>query len=172
MRLNKHLALIFSGLCFLTGCQKYYLSLRQVPIDAAYLASSHVGSPDPRQSNPPVGQKVVMQWSVPPDLLVEKPELVLQVIYKNHTQEEIIYPIQYRSGREVFSLLNENYRSKGGLLTYQAKIRTQQGQIYREWKHQLWVQLITFDEESSSEAERISDSVSLHPKQGSVTDIP
>ena len=151
--LNKFtLALLFC-LFTLTGCEKYYLTLRQVPVDAEYLASTRIGSPDPRQSNPPYGQKVVMQWAVPPELLGKKPSLVFHVIYKNHSQEEIIYPIEDRSGMEVFSLLNDDYRDKGGLLTYHAEIRTKNGDVYREWTHQLWVHLITFEEESKSEVE-------------------
>jgi hypothetical protein len=144
---KKFIGILLFCLCAFTGCEKYYLSLRQVPVDSEYLASSHVGSPDPRQLSPPYGQKVVIQWSVPPELLEQKPEIVFHVIYRNHTQEEITYPIEERSGMEVFSLLNEEYRSKGGLLTYEALIRTKQGEIYREWKHQLWVHLITLDAE-------------------------
>lgn len=162
----------FFCLCLLTGCEKYYLSLRQVPVDVTYLASSGVGTPDPRQANPPYGQKVVMEWAIPPELLEQKPEIVFHVIYKNYTQEELIYPIEDRSGMEVFSLLNENYEAKGGILTYHAIIRTQQGKIYREWKHQLWVHLITLDDETDSAAARTSSSVSVQPKQGSVTEIP
>ena len=154
------------------GCSKYYLSLRQVPIDSEYLASSRVGSPDPRQSDPPTGQKVVMQWAVPPELLKKKPSLVLHVIYKNHTEEEIIYPIKNRTGMEVYSLLSEKFRSKEGLLTYQAQIKTPDGEVYREWTHQLWVHLIKFDEESATEAARTSDSVSSQPRHESVTETP
>ena len=87
-----------------------------------------------------------MEWAVPPKILKEKPELVFHVLYKNHTQEEIIYPIEDRFGMEVFSLLNEQYQSKGGLLTYHAEIRTKNGKVYREWTHQLWVHLITLSE--------------------------
>jgi len=156
----------------LAGCEKYYLSLRQVPVDVEYLASTHVGTPDPRQSDPPFGQKVVMQWAVPPEMLPDKPCLIFHVIYKNHTEEEIIYPIEDRSGMEVFSVLNEQYREKGGLLTYHAEIRTKDGTVYREWTHQLWVHLITFDDESSSEALKTSASVSPQLKHGSVTETP
>lgn len=127
----------------LTGCEKYYLSLRQVPIDVNYLASTHVGSPDPRQQDPPYGQKVVMQWVIPPRLLKQKPELIFTVIYRNHTEETRVYPIEDRTGSQIFSLLNEAYQEKKGVLTYRAEIRTAQG-IYREWKHQLWVPLMTF----------------------------
>ena len=140
---KKSLASFLFCLCALTGCQKHYLSLRQIPIDFEYLASSHVGSPDPRQANPPYGQKIVMQWAVPLSLLEKRPQLVFHVVYKNHTEEELIYPIEYRSGIKIFSLLNEDFRSKGGILTYKAEIRTKDGEIYRKWQHQLWVELIT-----------------------------
>lgn len=129
----------------LTGCEKYYLSLRQIPIDSDYLASSHVGSPDPSQANPPFGQKIMMRWVIPPRLLEKKPEIVFHVIYKNHTEEELCYPIDERSGLKVFSLLNEAYKSKRGILTYKAEIRTENGEIYRQWQHQLWVELITLE---------------------------
>jgi hypothetical protein len=101
-----------------------------------------VGSPDPRQADPPCGQKVVLQWAIPPELLSEEPRLIFHVLYRNYTQEEIVYPIEDRSGMEVYSLLNEEYRSRGGLIAYQAEIRTKNGEIYRKWTHQLWVQLI------------------------------
>lgn len=87
-----------------------------------------------------------MEWAVPPKLLEEKPVLVLHLLFKNHTQEEMIYPIEDRYGMEVFSLLNEQYRDKSGLLTYHAEIRTKNGKVYQEWTHQLWVHLITFEE--------------------------
>lgn len=165
------MSLIFC-LFSLTSCEKYYLSLRQVPIDSEYLASSKVGSPDPRQADPPYGQKIVMEWAVPPELLAEEPRLILQILYRNHTQEELSYPIKGRNGMRVFSLLNDAFRSREGLLCYRAEIRTKTGDVYREWVHQLWVHFITFNEESTSDAVRTSRSVSPQLKQGSVTDTP
>ncbi len=137
-------ALFFLGL--LASCDKYYLSLRQVPVDASYLASTHVQTPDPRQANPPHGQKVVLQWSVPPELLEKKPQIIFHVIYKNHTEKEFIYPIESRLGYTVYSLLDQDYDATGGLLTYRADILTPDHKVFREWKHQLWVELITLDE--------------------------
>jgi len=148
----------------LTGCDKYYLTLRQVPVDSNYLASSHVGTPDPRQAHPPHGQKIILQWAVPPEILEKNPALVLYVVYKDHTEKEFEYPIDGRLGYEVYSLLNEDYDKTGGLLTYRADIVTPDGTVYKEWKHQLWVNLITLDED------RMSSSVSDQPKQGSVID--
>jgi hypothetical protein len=39
-------------------------------------------------------------------------------------------------------LLNEEYEKSGGILTYKAQILTQEGEVFREWRHQLWVNLI------------------------------
>lgn len=137
-------------LWLLTGCDKYYLSLRQMPIDVSYLASSHVNTPDPRRLDPPRGQKIVLQWAVPPELLEKKPQIVFHMIYKNHTEKTVIYPIESRLGYEVYSLLDKDYDETGGLLTYKADIITSDHQIYREWKHQLWVNLITLEENSEN----------------------
>lgn len=145
------------------GCDKYYLSLRQVPVNAAYLASSHVGTPDPHRDHPPHGQKIVLQWAVPPELLEKKPQIIFQAIYKNHTEKTFVYPIESRLGYEVYTLIDDEFDTTGGLLTYRADIMTEDKNVYRQWKHQLWVNLITLDE-------RTSASVSDHPRQGSVTE--
>jgi hypothetical protein len=136
-------------LLLLTGCSKYYLSLRQVPVDASYPASSQVGTPDP--GPPPHGQKIVLQWAVPPELLDQNPQIIFHVIFRNHTEKTFVYPIESRLGSEVYSLLNQDYDASGGILTYAAEIMTPDHHVYREWKHQLWVNLITLDEESKTE---------------------
>lgn len=146
MKYDFNLWPLFWGLCFLTSCDKYYLSLRQVPVDASYLASTHVQTPDPRRDHPPHGQKVVLQWSVPPEILQQKPQILFHVIYKNHTEKEFVYPIENRLGYTVYSLLDKEYDETGGLLTYRADILTPDHQVFREWKHQLWVELIHLDE--------------------------
>lgn len=95
---------------------------------------------------PPHGQKIVLQWAVPPDLLEQKPQITFHVIYKNHTEKTFVYPIESRLGYEVYSLLNHEYDETGGILTYSAEIMTPDHHVYREWKHQLWANLITLDE--------------------------
>lgn len=170
--MSKNKMILFLYLFFLSGCQKYYLTLRQIPVDSEYLASHHVSSPDPRQLQPFFGQKVVMQWSIPSKLLLQNPQLVFHIIYKDHTQESMVYPIKHRNGVEIFSILNDTYQLKEGILTYQAYICTQDGTIYRDWKHQLWVQLIKLEDSTDSFPSRSSDSVSSQLKQGSVTETP
>jgi hypothetical protein len=132
----------------------YYLSLRQVPVDATYLASSHVGTPDPRKAHPPHGYKIVIQWAVPPEILEQDPQILFQVIYKNHTEKTFVYPIESRLGYEVYTLLDEEYDKSGGILTYRAEIMTPDKKVFREWKHQLWVNLITLDDNEPAVSEK------------------
>ena len=135
-----------SILTLLTGCDKYYVSVRQIPVDAKYLASSHVATPDPRANPPPVGQKLVIEWRVPPEILSKNPKIVLHLLFKNHVELCEVYPMQTAYGTEVYSLMNDEYVLTGGLLTYRADIVLDDGEVYRDWKHQLWVNLITLDD--------------------------
>ena len=135
-------ALLLFGLV-LGGCQKYYLSVCQQWIDARYLSSTHVNTPDPRQENPPIGQMLAIDWRVPEELLAKKPHIELDLIFWDYTQEQKTYPIHQRMGWATYKLLNEHYDKTGGILTYKAAIVTEDGTVYREWKHQLWVKLIT-----------------------------
>jgi hypothetical protein len=130
------------ALAFLASCSKYTLSVRQQKVDPSYLASAHVGTPDPRRKNPPVGQKLIVKWRVPVDLLDEKPYVALYLLYKDYSEGKVCFPIEDRSGYAVYSLLNPEFEEKRGILTYRAEVVTENGTIYNEWKHQLWVNLI------------------------------
>jgi hypothetical protein len=134
------------GLLFFFGCDKYYVSVKQISVGPSYLASTHVGAPDPRQAHPPAGQKLYIDWAIPEGVLEKSPKIVMYLLYKDHSQKELVYPIEHGRGYEVYSLLNEEFKEKGGLLTYRAEIVTEDGAIYKDWKHQLWVNLITLED--------------------------
>lgn len=155
----------------LSGCEKYYVSVRNIPVDASYLASLSIGSPDPRMAHPPFGQKLIISWDLPPELLQENPRVVLDILYKNHTEKQVVYPVSCRRGYEIFDLLNQTFVETEGFLCYKAELLIGEGIIYREWKHQLWVKLITLDDKVS-EAEESKASDSSQPKQGSVMETP
>lgn len=131
----------------LAGCQKYGLILRQQRVDASYLASTHVGSPDPRQKCPPHGQLIIVEWWVPPPILKRDPKIVLHVLLRDYSERVVEFPICKRLGYEIFPILGEEFDESCGLLTYKAEIVTCDGEVYREWKHQMWVQLIKFSDE-------------------------
>ncbi|MCB1084531.1 MAG: hypothetical protein KDK60_00335 [Chlamydiia bacterium] len=133
---------------FFCGCEKYYLSVKRERVSRERLASTFVGSPDPRQENPPKGQELILEWWLPKSAFQEHPDLVLKVIYKNHMQETVTYPLKRRRGVETFSLLGDKYRETGGLLTYKAEIIGQNGAVIKEWKQLLWTDLIVIDDSS------------------------
>lgn len=138
--MNKILLLL--PLFCLVGCQRYYVSVMQQKIDVNYLASTHVDTPDPMREHPPYGQELIIDWQVPQALLKKKPLCILRVIYWDYTEETFYYDIKYKVGYWKYALLNQQFEERKGILTYSAKIVTEDGEIYKEWKHQLWVNLI------------------------------
>ena len=162
----------------LSGCQKYYISIAQESVDKDYLASVALSTPDPRQSHPPLGEKLIIEWKVPKEYLTHKPSLHLHVIYKDYTEAFFTYPMHYKMDYAVYNLLGEEYQSKKGILTYQAEVRGEQEEPLLDWRHQLWTKLIVVEDEDQpqeqSEEESLSltnkmiSSVSAQPKQESV----
>ncbi len=119
-----------------------------------YLASTHVATPDPRQDHPPIGQMLILDWRVPKEILKKKPEVVLDLILWDYTTRQVRIPIKRQMDFTTYKLFNEDYEKTGGILTYKAQIVTQDGKIFREWKHQLWVNLITIDQEMPAGVEK------------------
>lgn len=130
------------ALLLLSSCQKYYVSVSQQWVDARYLASTHVHTPDPRQDDPPVGQMLVMNWRIPKAILEKNPHIALHVIYWDYTEQVIEFPLNERMGWVTYRLFNKEYREKGGILTYKAELLTQEGEVFCDWRHQLWINLI------------------------------
>ncbi len=149
--------------------------MRRQKVDNTYLASTHVGSPDPRQECPPCGQMVVVEWWVPRELLCCNPKVCLHLLFWDFTDRTVVFPIDRRIGYETYFVIGEDFATTCGLISYKAEIVTEDGSIFRDWKHQLWVDLIQIEEESNEECsstERSSCSVSAQSMQGSVIDIP
>jgi hypothetical protein len=115
------------------------------------LASSHVGTPDPRQAHPPLGQGIIINFWIPTNILKKQhPSLTLDLLFRNYSQKKITYPLSSTWGYKVYKLLNEEFAKTGGLLTYKAEIVAQDGTVIKEWEHQLWVRLITAEDNSSA----------------------
>jgi len=133
---------------FLVSCSRY-VEVKRLKVNSRTLASSWVNSPDPAKENPPLGEMLFIDWQVPGQLLYRNPELKLYVIYWDNQEKVYTWPINRRKGYETFSLLDEDFIRTGGFLTYRAEIVTEDGCIYRDWKHQLWVNLIKMDNEET-----------------------
>lgn len=145
MKICQHYFL-FTLLIFLCGCEKYYLSVKNEHVDLSTLASTFVGSPDPRKENPPNGQELILQWRLPPKAIEQKLVLLLKIVYRDYTEEVHEYPVERRRGGLTFSLLNEKFLEKRGFLTYKAEIKRLDGEVLKQWQHKLWVDLITIED--------------------------
>ncbi len=130
----------------MTGCEKYYLSLKREVVDQNSLASTFVGSPDPRQKHPPHGQELVLEWRLPPQALGEPLTLNLHVLYGDMTEGVFHYPVNRQRGIETYRLLDPLFGERKGFISYRAEIANQDGEVIKEWQQKLWTKLITVDE--------------------------
>jgi len=109
------------------------------------LASYHVNTPDPRLSNPSIGQRLIISWSVPKDYLNYE-NLRLKITMRFRTREEVVETVYLakKSGTVVYNLLNDDYITTKGILTY--KVDLIGGEcILEEWRHQIWTDLISLE---------------------------
>ncbi len=141
---------VFLLLILCAACGRPTLVLQQQQISPNYLASTNVGTPDPR--TPPKGQMIVAEWFVPRRIVNEEPTLRLSILFHNYTQDCVEFPIRSTVGYETYSVLNRDYKESGGLLAYKAEIVTCDGEVLADWKHQLWVELITIDTDEINSA--------------------
>ncbi len=137
---NRFIWAALLSLSFLGSCHRYDLSVSKLPSDARDLASTYVGTPDPRPA--PIGEKLLIDWRIPRLMVQEGASLRLSLLYWNYTEEIISYPIDSWIGYKVYRLVNEECAERKGLLTYKAEIVQQDGTVFKEWQHQLFVNLI------------------------------
>jgi len=151
-----------------SSCYKNHLYVQQQVVDREFLASSYVGTPDPRQMHPPMGQRLSIGWNFPTDMFEEELTLVCTVRFWN--QEQIVneFLLESRRGSEAFFFPADDKEHR--ILTYRVDVRNCEGEIVETWKHHFWTELIEVDSRSS--AESTNSSVSDQPKQGSVIEIP
>ena len=124
------------------SCHQKRLDVLSQPIDRKYLASTIVNTPDWRKNSPDLGQCLIVRWSLPPRLLKEGPiELKLHVIFSSLDTEEKTLSIKTTNGYFYYPIVNDDYQSLGGLLTYRAEL-LQNNQVLADWRHQMWFDLI------------------------------
>jgi len=136
--------LVLLGTIF-TGCTLKRLTVQTNYISCETLASYYVGTPDPRLNNPPTGEQLIISWALPVPYLKYQ-DLHLEMKIRFHNREEIVQkvPIKKSKSSYIYSLLNEDYFTKKGILTYKVSVIGDEC-VLEEWKHQLWTELITFD---------------------------
>jgi len=149
----KGLLLFLLGL-ILTGCQG--ISVQTQYFTHANLASTYVKTPDPRQSEEYIGQQLVISYALPKTYLCYTDlSLHVKVRFKNGEEEERIIPIYKSCGYYTYRLVNQEYLSKGDIITCYVEI-IGDGSVLETWKHPLWVELIKFDIKETEQKESVS----------------
>lgn len=131
--------LIFAFL-FLCSCER--LSVHTDYVSIENLASYHVRTPDPLLNNPPVGQRLLATWRLTKSEM-DLEDLHLQITIRFGNREQIVQnvPICKIRGTYIYSLLNEDYYKKEGILTYKVELLSGTT-VLETWVHQLWTELI------------------------------
>mgnify|MGYP000181448219 CR=1 FL=1 len=141
--LKTHRLLGFILILFLqASCSSTHIAIRQIDLGPSTLASSAVGTPDPRQEKPIKGERLYITWAIPSDTLTENPKLVLKIIYKDFTTDHIEYVSIKSRGSRVVDLIGDLFTQKGGFFAYQALLVTEKEEILYQWNHQMWVNLL------------------------------
>jgi hypothetical protein len=134
---NKWIALLF----LLTSCYKGHLYVQQEWIEKEWLASSRVLTPDPRQENPPQGQRLLIAWDFPKSLFQQGLTVQATVRLWDNTQTVHTYPIERKRSFTSF-FFPHRPETDDRILTYKVQVINQEGKIVETWEHQFWTELI------------------------------
>lgn len=124
----------------LCSCSHETLTVFSDVITYEKLASVQVDTPDPERRCPNYGERLHISWSVP-----EPANLEIHARVRFHNLEEVLWviPVTEKRGRVTYPLLNNDYDTTGGFLTY--KIALLDGDtLIEEKRHALWTELILF----------------------------
>lgn len=160
-----------------SSCTQNILSVHTDYLSKESLASYYVGTPDPLLQNPPFGQRLILSWNIPKDLYQKlfkadennvsgenlPPHLEITIRFRTRQEQVCRLPLHKTSGTAIYSVLNEKYCATQGIATYRVRLIAR-GKVYEEWRHQLWKDLILF-EEIPEEPDFEKSSVFLHKKK-------
>lgn len=135
------LGILFSS----SSCALHRLEIQTQYLTPEYLASFHVGTPDPHLYHALIGERLLIQWSLSMQEVQENElSLYLKVRFRNHQEQEVKVPITTKRGTYIYQVNHEFYCQTGGILTYYAEIQSPSC-VLASWKHPLWVELIKFN---------------------------
>jgi hypothetical protein len=137
---NRFLVLLL--LC--TSCYKGHLYVQQENIDRKYLASSFVGTPDPKNVDSFKEQNLYVSWDFPYSLFAKKLALTLSVRLRNNEEKVFTWKIDKKRGVSTFRFPVGN-DTKTKIVTYRVEVKTADGTLVEEWKHHFWTKLIDID---------------------------
>ena len=127
-------------------CFRPFLTCRSEYLYPSYLASVQVNTPDP-DGVCFYGQQIIISWNFPQKCLEKPLNLTLSIRYGDRELETISIPMKNKRGNWIYRLINQEYWCKEGILSFQARIQSADGEIYEEWSHSLWAPLIQISSE-------------------------
>lgn len=136
-------------LSLLASCYKSHLYVQQEKVDANFLASSFVNTPDPRQEDPPIGQRLLIAWDFP--LSSFRKHLQLKTTVRLWDQSEKVYylPLERKRDSTTYFFPNKAPSLDKKILTYRIDVFTEEGEILESWEHHFWTKSINVDREES-----------------------
>lgn len=134
----------FPLLICLVGCQKYYLTVQKQSLDVPP-ASVFARTPDPLKKERIVGEELIVEWRLTEENMEKPLILVVRMLMKNYEERVQCFPIRRKRGVVQVPLSGKDYEKTKGFLTYKATIETDQGEVLKEWKQQLFVELIRIE---------------------------
>ena len=120
--------LFLALLVSLTSCSTHRLTVQTQYLARENLASYFMGLPDPHLDNPVIGQRLLIEWCLPVDLLKGKEvELSMKIRLKNLEERTIHYSIppkggSFNRGYYLLYLVGNDYCETGGISTYNVEI--------------------------------------------------
>ena len=110
------------------------------------LASYVVNTPDPELLNPPIGQRLVINWLLPPNTACNDLQLKIFIRFRNKELLEKDLNINCSNGTYTYFVMNEDFLRTDGILSYKVLLIAN-GECISEFRHQLWADVIVFDQE-------------------------
>jgi hypothetical protein len=136
---------------FFFSCSQNSLITQTQVLGRQELASYNVGTPDPALSIPQVGQRLLVHWKLQKEYLFYNDlHLDVQIRFFNREMIAEKIPIRDRSGYYIYTLRDEDFCDKEGILTYKVDIIGDNCLIASR-RHQLWVDLIDIGDKDCEE---------------------
>jgi hypothetical protein len=137
--------LLFPVALLLTSCACMFsrLSVQSNYITVDDLASMYVHTPDPRQCCPTLGQRLTICWALESELEDRYQQFIIsaRIVFRNHEETKLSIPLDNRYGTYLFSIVDDDFFEKKGILTYKVELLGD-GEVIDIWQHQMWAEII------------------------------
>lgn len=124
------------------GCQKYYLSVQKQSLDVSP-ASNFARTPNLEKAEK--GEELIIEWRVTKEQMTQPLRIVVKVLYRNYEESTKHFPVDRKRGVVTFPLKGDAYEKTKGFLSYMVTLETTDGVVVKEWKQQLYVDLIKIE---------------------------